>query len=502
MKNIKQILFSLLMLSFIFNTIAQVPQALNYQAVARDAFGNILQNHFIALRISILQGSPSGIVVFSERDTATTNIFGLFTLSIGQGTVLNGTFSAITWNSGNYWLKVEMDPAGGTAYIDMGASKLLSVPYALYSETAGNGPTGATGNTGLTGATGVTGPTGNTGLTGATGATGFLANGTIAGNTPYWNGTAWVINNSNVFNNGGYVGIGTSTPLAALDVTNTTSGFLMPRMSSTERNAITTPSEGMQIFNTTTKCFEYYAYGYWQTLNCASPWTCGSSFIDSRDGKSYNTVLIGTQCWMKDNLNIGTTINSITNQTNNATIEKYCNYDDNANCTTYGGLYQWAETVQYLNGATNSSSWSPVPTGNVQGICPNGWHIPSQDEWTTLERTICTSGTCVTDFPYDITTIGYRGTDEGGKLKETGTTHWVSPNTGATNTSGFTGLPGGHRDFPGIYESNPFVNGWYWSSTEFNSTNAWDRLLNNNESTVSRNGNEKQFGFSVRCVKD
>jgi len=104
--------------------------------------------------------------------------------------------------------------------------------------------------------------------------------------------------------------------------------------------------------------------------------------------KTYNTVQIGDQCWLKENLDIGTRINGSQNQTDNGTIEKYCYNDSDANCDTYGGLYQWAEAVQYKNGATNTTSPDSAFTGNVQGICPTGWHLPTNDEFTVLLNTL------------------------------------------------------------------------------------------------------------------
>ena len=155
---------------------AQVPQAFNYQAVARDASGSIIANQLVGIRFSILQGSSTGSVIYIEKQFATTNQFGLFTLAIGTGTVVTGTFRSIDWSSGLYWLKVDMDPNGGTSYSSMGTSQLLTVPYAMYAANAGvpgiTGPTGATGNDGVAGATGITGNDGATGATGVTGATG------------------------------------------------------------------------------------------------------------------------------------------------------------------------------------------------------------------------------------------------------------------------------------------------------------------------------------------
>ena len=113
---------------------AQSPNAFNYQAVARDASGNILANHTLSIKISLHKDSETGDVDYSETFNVTTNDFGLFTLAIGQGIVVSGSFSSIDWKSYKYWLQVEMDPEGGSSYADMGTSQLLSVPYAMYAK--------------------------------------------------------------------------------------------------------------------------------------------------------------------------------------------------------------------------------------------------------------------------------------------------------------------------------------------------------------------------------
>lgn len=167
---------------------AQAPQKLNYQAVARDNSGGILQNQNIGTRFTIHDGSATGNIVYQETQNATTNQFGIFTVVIGGGTLVQGNFSGINWGSGAKFLQVEFDASGGTNYSDMGTTQLVSVPYALYAETSGNGgvagPTGAQGATGPTGVAGsngndgATGPTGLPGSTGATGETGAVgANG-------------------------------------------------------------------------------------------------------------------------------------------------------------------------------------------------------------------------------------------------------------------------------------------------------------------------------------
>jgi hypothetical protein len=235
----------LLVFSFsFFTSYAQVPQGLNYQAVARNASGNILASQAISIKINIHQGSALGTTIYSETFSPTTNQFGLFTLPIGQGAVISGTFNTINWSTGNYWMQVLIDPSGGSTYTDMGTSQLLTVPYAMYAATSGSGgstgatgPSGADGATGPTGADGVTGPTGpdgatgtagptgadgatgvgTTGPTGATGATGSLITG-ASGQTLRNNGASWIAN-SFLYNNGTNIGIGNINPSQVLDVT-------------------------------------------------------------------------------------------------------------------------------------------------------------------------------------------------------------------------------------------------------------------------------------------
>ena len=211
---------------------------------------------------------------------------------------------------------------------------------------------------------------------------------------------------------------------------------------------------------------------------------CGNPITDSRDGRVYQTVLIGTQCWMAQNMNAGTMINGSAEQTNNGVIEKYCSNNDEANCNVYGGLYQWAEMVQYLNGITNTTSWNPFPSGDIVGICPTGWHIPSDVEWTTLTSFL--GGESVA----------------GGKMKEIGTIHWLSPNTGATNSSGFTGLAGGYRASNGTFTTF-LLSSFFWASSQYDDdvNYAWYRKLGSTQIYVSRNVLFKTSGFSVRCLK-
>ena len=178
-KSFINILNTLVIVLFVQTIIAQAPQGLNYQAVARDASGKILDNQAIAVRITILQGSIAGTEVYAETHVKTTNSLGLFTLTIGQGTITApGTaFTSIDWSAGNFWLQIELKIGGGS-YTNMGTSQLLSVPFALYADEAYSSKR-------------------------------FTLTGT-SGQTLRHNGTTWVAA-SNLYNNGSNVGIGTTS---------------------------------------------------------------------------------------------------------------------------------------------------------------------------------------------------------------------------------------------------------------------------------------------------
>ncbi|MCX6269969.1 MAG: hypothetical protein NTU44_01905 [Bacteroidetes bacterium] len=179
---------------------------------------------------------------------------------------------------------------------------------------------------------------------------------------------------------------------------------------------------------------------------------------------------------MKENLNIGTLINGSDDPTNNSTIEKYCYDNDEYNCAVYGGLYQWDEMMQY----------STVP--GAQGICPGGYHIPTDSEWDVLSS--------------------FLGSDTiaGEKLKEAGFDHWSSPNNWATNESGFTALGAGFLWKYSSY-SYGFVSlqgyTYFWSSSDNGTNFPGCRYLDNYATGFFySNQNVKTFGQSVRCLMD
>jgi uncharacterized protein (TIGR02145 family) len=203
--------------------------------------------------------------------------------------------------------------------------------------------------------------------------------------------------------------------------------------------------------------------------------------VNDIDGNGYHAVTIGTQVWLLENLkttkyNDGTAILQVTGDEKwvNLSTPGYCWYNNNEVTykAEYGALY----------------NWFTVNTGN---LCPTGWHVPTDQDWHQLVLFLDPSAVLAIN----------ESTVAGGMMKETGTTHWESLNTGATNESGFTALPGGYRSFNGTFQ-NVGENGVWWSSSEYSSANAYYRLLYHFESGVLRRNFNKLNGFSVRCLRD
>jgi len=181
-------LLIILLAHLLINTsiFSQAPQKMSYQAVIRNTSGALITSTSVGMKISILQGTATGTVAYSETQTASTNANGLVSLEIGSGTVVLGIFASINWATGPYFIKTETDPLGGTNYSITGTNELMSVPYALFSANGTPGPqgpqgvAGTPGNDGATGAQGIQGPAGT------------FPPGTVPGEMNYWNGTAWV----------------------------------------------------------------------------------------------------------------------------------------------------------------------------------------------------------------------------------------------------------------------------------------------------------------------
>jgi uncharacterized protein (TIGR02145 family) len=376
MKKLVTLFLAIVSTYFLF---AQAPQKMSYQAVIRNTQNELVISKPVKMRISILQGTSNGTAVYSELHNPSTNANGLVSIEIGSGTSPVGTIGSINWGNGTYFLKTETDPTNGTNYSIVGTSQLLSVPYALLSNNAGNG----------------------------------FNRVSATGDTLFWeNGKSVIIPGISSANN-------TNTPGTVTDAS----------------------------------------------------------------GNTYPTVTIGTQVWMAENLRTtkyrnNTPITNITDNTQwqNNTTGAWSYYNNDAtNNNPYGKLYNW------------------YAVNNSNGICPTGWHVPSDAEWNVLIGNL--------DPSYNPTAQGTQSATAGGKMKSTGTQYWLSPNTGATNSSGWSGLPGGNRYYYGTFLSIGGYGLW-WSSTENSADNAWYRGLYYNIGVVNRTNSSKANGFSVRCLRD
>lgn len=201
------------------------------------------------------------------------------------------------------------------------------------------------------------------------------------------------------------------------------------------------------------------------------PFACGDTLTDPRDSQQYSTVQIGTQCWMAKNMNYDDGCASNTWVNSSDTRWCGCYSSDPNNCITHGKLYQW------------SAAMAGSTTEGAQGICPTGWHVPSLVEVTALSDYL--GGASVA----------------GGKLKQTGTVNWLSPNGGATNESGFTALGSGYRFYTnGSFDVKRY-NEYFWSSSPSGS-NAYSGYLSYSFASFNIGPFAKSWGYSVRCVKN
>jgi uncharacterized protein (TIGR02145 family) len=183
------------------------------------------------------------------------------------------------------------------------------------------------------------------------------------------------------------------------------------------------------------------------------------------EGKTYHTVQIGNQCWLKENIDAGTMIKGNQSQTDNGVIEKYCFNDDPKNCNKYGGLYQWNEAMKYAN------------ADHTQGICPSGWHIMTKAEYQALAAEVNNNGNIL-------------------KAQGQGT-----GNTAGTNTTGFSGLFAGYRkDIGGFSEQG--THSYYWTTAETDSGRVFNMHLGDDTCSVDLYYYTKNDGFSVRCIKN
>ena len=460
MNGILKIYTALLMCAYIFlpqQAKAQSPEKMSYQAVVRDGSNNLVKNTSVGIQISILQGSASGAPIYVETHTPTSNANGLITIEIGGGTFVSGSFATIDWSDGPYFVKTETDPAGGTSYSITGTSQLLSVPYALYAKNSGSSTPGPQGPQGL------------------------LSAGSSPGNTPYWDGNQWIVNSSNIYNNGGNIGIGTTNPNASAitEISSTNKGFLPPRMTTAQRNAIGSPSDGLIIFNTSTGCPNYYFLGEWVEwcgIVSTATYPAGTTLCTGNLTVIKNVFNPSTgKIWMDRNLGASQIASSSTD------------------VNSYGDLYQWgrrADGHQCLNSSNTSTlsssnqpitsnfiiasnspfDWrSPQNTNLWQGVnginnpCPSGYRIPTEAELNAERLTWSTNDSNgAFASPLKLPMAGYR-----------------------------------HFGFGTLYDEGTF--GGYWSSTV---SSTYSRLLGFSSNSAAMDAFGRANGLSVRCIKN
>jgi uncharacterized protein (TIGR02145 family) len=219
------------------------------------------------------------------------------------------------------------------------------------------------------------------------------------------------------------------------------------------------------------------------TFQFATNIPCPGTPTVEYEGHVYNTIQILSQCWLKENLNVGAMIPATMEPSNNSIIEKYCYCNSIDSCTKYGGLYQWNEMMEHNTFL------------GVRDICPTGWHVPVDEEWKILEG--------ATDIRYGIgeslwDSVGSRGQDAGTNLRTTG--GWKFDGNG-TDLFGFSGWPSGYSDSYGGF-ADIGLAGYLWVASEVGNDNAWFRGLRYGSPGVYRRNDIRKLGFSVRCLRD
>ena len=500
--------FSFTILNFVKSQIP--PNAFNYSAVARNAAGQPISEATIGIQITILKTSTTGASQYSENHFVNTDAYGIFNLVIGAGAVQSGSMATIDWGNDNYYLKVGMDANGGTNFMTMGTTQLLSVPFALYAKSAGSVSGGAnfSGNYNelINAPTNISSFNNDAGyLTNEnqqlsvsnTGDTLYLQNGGFviipgisAANTPMLLATlttssvssitgTTAISGGNITNDGGATitarGIVWSTSPNPTTADNSTSdGAGTGSFTSNLSNLTANTTYYVRAYAVNSAGTAYANQVSFATTNGGIITNPGAGV--TFNGYTYTSIVLGnSQEWMGENLRTTTYANgdpipNVTDNTQwqNLTTGAWSHYNNDSQYENpYGKIYNWYSMTDSRN------------------VCPTGWHVPTNTDWNTL--------------------INYLGGDAvaGGKMKSTGTQYWNSPNVNATNESGFSALPGGFRDFGGTF--NVFGNDVYFgSATQFPlSTMAYSAYpLSSNGGSTFEDALDSDMGAYVRCLKD
>ncbi len=485
MKLFTTLFFVCLLSYFMFG---QSPDLMTYQAVVRDNSGLVVAGSAVGIRIAILQGSPTGAEVFAETHTVITNDDGIFSLLIGDGSAISGSIGAVNWSEGTFYLFIQIDPAGGTDYSIVNTSQLVSVPYAFHSTRAQQSETAVYADSSSV-----------TQYAQSANESQFSGNGfshvSPTGDTLYLlNGNHVIIPGISAVNSveNGSSGCTDNTACnydeGALEEDGSCQ-FVGSPCDDGNGNTIS------DVLNTSCECEGMVVIN-------ASSHSCGALHVHNpglnygdmtdQQGNTYKTIVIGTQEWMAENLNTSIYLNGdsiITNLSNldwenafNTEEGAWAYYNDDAtNECPYGKLYNW------------------FAVNDARGLCPQGWHVPTDSEWATLINYLDPSSDGGSNF---LDTSG-RAMKTVGTI-ETGDGYWYSYNNQSvvgTNSSGFSGLPGGHRHGFGGYDLLG-RNGYFWSSTPMDASYSYYRLLYNWLSMVYRHEYLKHYGFAVRCLRD
>ena len=518
---------------------AQAPEKFSYQAVVRNASNALVTNAPVGVRVSILQGSASGNAVYVETHTASTNANGLLTVEIGGGTVQQGSFAGINWANGPFFLKTETDPAGGTNYTVTSTQQLMSVPYALYAEEAGNGFSGdyndltnkptiptmeqvqAMINTAVNDAVGAmqqqvdslqeivslmriyTVPSSGTRTVNLDNTVNHVdvydqngPNGDYGNN---WDGSLTLVTNSSdkvfkitgsyhteslswdtilIYNGTGANGANTIVKLGG------TGAISEPIYSSGNTITIRFKSDGSIVKS-----------GFALSIDIVDKPSCTAAKAVDREGHYYNTVLIGNQCWMKENLRTtkyadGASISNGGSYGSETTPYYYDYSSSSIPLAQRGYLYNWKAVMR------NSSTSSANPSG-VQGICPSGWHVPSDAEWTQLTDYVSSHSqyVCGSNSTYIAKALASTS-----GWNSSANTCAVGNAPTSNNASGFSAVPAGRWNDGFDYAGD---DACFWSSTEYDGAGfVWSRYLYYNNAGVSRGYSHRIVGFSVRCLRD
>lgn len=500
-----------ILLFCVASVFAQAPEQFTYQAVVRTASNSLVANTQVGLRVNILQGSAAGNIVYSESHVTITNANGLLTVNIGGGNVLYGNFEEIDWSDSPYFLKTDIDPNGGSDYTITTTQQMLSVPYALYAKKAGNSFSGDYND--LENLPQI--PQIPSNVSAFDNDAGYI--------TDYTEQQVLSISNDTIFLTGGSF-VKLPEMLTPEQVSNMIAQYSQTIYQYVDSSAVVIfqgyinqlTSEVMRQYLDSVAAaaaMQYIDSIYnipGQHVSHDSTFSTGpcpeAPYLLDWDGNVYNTVKIGTQCWMKENLRTwhyadGTLIPN--HNTNTDTPNRHAPGGDVANVPKYGYLYNWSAV---MNGSDGSNT---IPSG-VQGVCPTGWHVPSKGEWEALVDYMGNYSQYLCSDISDYIAKSLASNDS----VWANASHWTQCNPGydlqSNNSSGFSALPAGNGTHDDWWNATSGQYAYFATSTD--RYNDWNEHLADvlcisyYDPYVSFTGLATTYasGYyqSVRCLRD